>query len=215
MNDQSICRTWCDLQKRVLGSLGGWMCETEREELFRIARTMQPGERFMEIGVYGGTTLSVFALMAPGDCEIIGMDSWENETPNNDPDTGEPVDLRTFCMRNLEKNGVADRVRLIDGSSHWHGPTWNVPLDVLIIDGDHTGAGVAQDLRDFVPWVRLGGRLILDDYWSSPEVRVAIDNWFSHEPPTRWRRTWGATDFVRNAEGGLLSKMVIFERIEP
>ena len=149
MKPYDDCQSWADLQSRVAGSVGGWMTEPERNYLFEVAKQMQPGQRFMEIGVYGGTTLSVFALMAPASCEIIGMDSWENDTPNCDPDTGEPVDLRTFCARNLAKNGVDDRVRLIDGSSHFHGPRWSTPLDVLIIDGDHTEAGARQDLDDF------------------------------------------------------------------
>lgn len=203
--------TFAELEPTLPGKIGGWMCHAERDELFRIASAMQPGQRFMEIGVYGGTTLSLFALLAPAGCDIIGMDSWENDTPNRDPDTDEAVDLRTFCERNLIKNGVRERVTLIDGSSHLHGPLWTKSLDVLIIDGDHTYAGALQDLRDFAPHVKPGGLLIMDDYWSGDEVKGATDAWRGAEPADRWVLEWGG-ELARNETDGLISKMLVYRR---
>lgn len=205
------CKSWSELQLRAPGSLGGWMTESEREYLFQVAKAMQPGQRFMEIGVYGGTTLSVFAMMAPDDCEIIGMDSWENETPNVSRKTGDYIDLRGFCVENLEANGVVDRVKLFDGSSHLLGKSWDKALDVLIIDGDHTEAGAREDLDDFAKHVNLGGLLIVDDYWSSTDVKTAFDGWIAQ--PGGWSKVWGADSHVRNSGDGLISKLVAYRRV--
>ncbi len=212
MSRYGTVSTFSELERLAPCSLGGWMCQPERDFLFNAAKLMQPHQRFLEIGVYGGTTLALFALLAPHSCEIIGMDSWENDTPNNDPDTGQPVDLRTFCIRNLEKGGVADRVRLIDGSSHMHGPHWNMSLDVLIIDGDHTYDGAKQDLIDFARWVVPGGLLIMDDYWSDTAVSSATEDWLRGEMIDAWRLEWGFL-CEHNETNGLVSKMRAYRRL--
>ena len=180
---------------------------TEREYLFQLAKRMQPGQRFLEIGVFGGTTLSMFAMLGPPGLEVIGMDSWENTTANADPDTGEFVDLRTFCVRNLQKNGVADRVTLVDGSSHAHGQLWTLPLDVLLVDGDHTYGGALQDLRDFASHVVSGGLLLIDDYWNTVAVREATERWLT-EIPGGWVTEWGTME--RSSHGD--SKMIALRR---
>lgn len=209
--DVQDCATFDELHAAAPGSVGGWQTVAERQKLVEIARAMQPGQRFMEIGVFGGTTLSIFGLLAPPTCEIIGMDSWENGTPNADPVSGEFVDLRTFCVRNLERNGVEARVRLIDGSSHVHGQTWTLSLDVLLIDGDHTYAGAKQDLRDFARWVTVGGLLCMDDYWSGPAVKGATDDWLAGELADQWYLEWGGT-YALDANENQVSKMVIYRR---
>jgi predicted O-methyltransferase YrrM len=41
---------------------------------------------------------------------------------------------------------------------------WELPIDVLYIDGDHTAEGCGKDLNRFAPFVRTGGFIAFDDY---------------------------------------------------
>ena len=49
--------------------------------------------------------------------------------------------------------------------------------EVLIIDGDHSYAGVKSDFINFAPFVKRGGYIIFDDYGSSdwPDVKEFVD----------------------------------------
>lgn len=49
--------------------------------------------------------------------------------------------------------------------------------DVLVIDGDHSYAGVKTDFENYAPLVRVGGYIILDDYNSPdwPDVKEYVD----------------------------------------
>ena len=52
------------------------------------------------------------------------------------------------------------------GESEDIGPTWdNGPIDLLIIDGDHSEEGVIADIRGWWPHVRSGGTVVFDDYY--------------------------------------------------
>jgi predicted O-methyltransferase YrrM len=41
---------------------------------------------------------------------------------------------------------------------------WELPIDLLFLDGDHTREGVKKDWMQFSPWVRRGGIVVFDDY---------------------------------------------------
>ena len=57
---------------------------------------------------------------------------------------------------------------LIDGDSHQTVPayfTYNpgINFDIVTVDGDHTDQGAAQDLRNVLPRLRVGGAVVFDD----------------------------------------------------
>lgn len=60
--------------------------------------------------------------------------------------------------------------------------------DALIIDGDHTYAGVKSDFDLYAYMVRIGGFILFDDYGAHdwPDVKALVDkevepcNWLSH-----------------------------------
>jgi predicted O-methyltransferase YrrM len=58
-------------------------------------------------------------------------------------------------------------------------------LDILMIDGDHTYEGVKDDLNNYTPLVKSGGRIILHDVCSGydPGVRQAFDEFIEQ---TEW-----------------------------
>lgn len=211
MNQYKACTSFEELSRIAPGSLGGWMTALEREWIFHHAKNLTPGQRMVEIGVFGATTLSMVALLTDPHVEIIGIDSFENETPCTSPINGEIITVRELCHENLKCNGVADRVKIIDASSHEVGKTWNQSINFLIVDGDHTREGAYQDLIDFSRWVTAGGILLMDDYYGFPDVKPATDDWFASQPPGEWSLIWG-TDAVERPGAGWTSKMLAFRR---
>jgi hypothetical protein len=133
------------------------------------------GEFVVEIGAYLGHT-TVFmgkVLRRLGKCvSILSIDPFERFQPNPLNPQGdysayvasvvanqmEQVCLPLACCSSDAAGVVADNV------------------GVLIIDGDHTYAAVAADLRLYAPKVRPGGFLFIDDYGPAyPGVMQAVD----------------------------------------
>jgi predicted O-methyltransferase YrrM len=70
-------------------------------------------------------------------------------------------------------------------------------VDLVILDGDHTEQGVLDDLRAWVPRVRVGGVIGGDDHndHESPGVPRALRQWFREDYVTRselsnWATEW-------------------------
>jgi predicted O-methyltransferase YrrM len=63
----------------------------------------------------------------------------------------------------------------IEKFSHEAVKTWNRPIDLVLIDGDHNEKGVDQDWNDWSPFVRPGGIVLFHDAvifeggWTRPE----------------------------------------------
>jgi hypothetical protein len=69
--------------------------------------------------------------------------------------------------------GESGHVIRIWGDSKIVGKRWRVPLDLLIIDGDHSELGVAGDASLWIPHLNLGGYVIFHDYHSPKWPHVA------------------------------------------
>lgn len=177
-------------------SLAGWIHEDERELYFRLAQKMRPGQRFVEIGTYGGTTPCLVALVAPPGVEVIAIDSFENDTHvKGQLARGVPEDqietLEQVCRKNIAAAGVD--IELIVGSSHAVGKQWNRQIDWLVVDGDHTKTGCLEDLADFAPWVPVGGLLVVDDVNAWDTVGEATREWLAKQPSGWWAPEWEYT----------------------
>lgn len=98
----------------------------------------------------------------------------------NDVLTGQPVS-EEMLRRNLRRVGMkASEFTLIKRMSTEPEAVSEASrrkYDVLIIDGDHSYAGVKTDFENFAPMVRVGGYVIFDDYGSPswPEVKGYVD----------------------------------------
>lgn len=56
-----------------------------------------------------------------------------------------------------------------------------VPIDVLLIDGDHHYQSVMADLRNFTSLVRMGGLILAHDVEPSSEMREIVKGWYPVE----------------------------------
>jgi MMP 1-O-methyltransferase len=83
----------------------------------------------------------------------------------------DPFHLSRFPLLNFTKRAARrvvescnrGRVVWIEKFSHEAAMSWTKPLDLLLIDGDHSDEAVEQDWNDWSPFVQLGGIVIFHD----------------------------------------------------
>lgn len=141
------------------------------------------GFKFMEIGVYRGAVLSLIARIAGYQSKegyLYGVtplkpttDDYEtySESPN-----GYQSDI-TYACRHWGNN---NQPQLMVGMSYEPGVVADAkmygPFDVVYIDGGHTYECVAMDIFNYVPLLKPGGFLVMDDA-----------SWFLNFKPEIWR----------------------------
>jgi len=72
---------------------------------------------------------------------------------------------------------------------------WKEPIDLIVIDGDHSEAGVERDWNDWSPFVTPGGAVVFHDArifeggWTSPEYGPVklVDRLFRNGGSTGWK----------------------------
>jgi len=123
-------------------------------------RLAQP-RHYLEIGVRRGRSLAMVAAANP-HCNIVGFDMWMADyagIENPGPD---------FVRAEIEGLGHKGRLEFVDGNSHETVPAYfashpDAWFDLITVDGDHTPDGAAQDLRDVITRLAVGGVLVFDD----------------------------------------------------
>ncbi len=118
----------------------GWLTEAQAARLDRAAGRVPPGGRIVEIGSFHGRSAIVLARAAAADVEVVAIDPHlgSDRGPREieaDTSRGE-ADLARF-RANLERFGVAERVRHVRRRSQEAGPDVPGPIDLLYIDGAH------------------------------------------------------------------------------
>jgi len=134
---------------------------SEIASLVRVVQSLRP-RRIMEIGTAGGGTLFLFSRAADEQAMLISLD-----LPGGQFGGGYPQ-WKSRVYREMALPG--QRVELLRGDSHDPRSLQHVkallagePLDLLFIDGDHTYAGVTQDMEMYGPLVRPGGVIAFHD----------------------------------------------------
>ena len=52
---------------------------------------------------------------------------------------------------------------------------WELPVDVILVDGDHSYDGVRQDVEKFSPFLKDGGFMWFHDYNNTYQIQEYID----------------------------------------
>ena len=141
--------------------------------LFSLAVSIRAAD-VAEIGRYRG--FSTLALAAALKFNTVG---WEEtkaaaQRPDVDyqkfhaPKKRQLISIDKYAMPEaktlIEKAGLADFVRYVDEDSRRVKLSGD-GLDLLLIDGDHSYAGLRADVARHVPCVREGGYVVLHDYY--------------------------------------------------
>jgi predicted O-methyltransferase YrrM len=155
----------------------GGRSEDQGRRLCAAAARCRPGGRIVEIGSFRGRSTIVLASAAAAGVEVVAID------PHAGNDRG-PQELAGFAAEaasdrevfraNLERAGVAERVRhVVAFSADAHGDV-DDPIDALYIDGAHRYRPARADVRDWGARVMDGGTLLIHDAFSSIGVTGAI-----------------------------------------
>jgi predicted O-methyltransferase YrrM len=155
----------------------GWMTDAQAARLFAAARRVGSSGRIVEIGSFHGRSAIVLAHGAAPGVEIVAIDphAGNDRGPRQwtgTADEGE-TDHLTFNA-NLERAGLAGRVRHVRRFSQEALDVVDGDLDVLYVDGAHAFTPASQDIERWGARVRLGGTLLIHDSFSSVGVTLAI-----------------------------------------
>jgi hypothetical protein len=166
----------------------GWLTEAQARRLFGAAAAVPAGGRIVEIGSFRGRSAIVLARGARPGVEVVcidphvGSDRGPREIAAR-PALGEE-DHRAF-RGNLERAGVADRVRHVRDFSSLALRAFDGPVDLLFVDGAHRLGPARTDLVRWGARVPAGGRMLVHDAYSSVGVTLALLT--SVVPSRSWR----------------------------
>lgn len=131
---------------------------------------MKPDFKFLEIGVYKGRTLGIVQLLTQQTgkpCEIYGLTPLSNIGDKYSRYADEPYG--PAISGNLVKMGAREPldIQLIEGLSTDAAAMTTAanqgPYDIIYIDGGHDYEVVCHDIATFVPLLKSGGYLVMDD----------------------------------------------------
>jgi predicted O-methyltransferase YrrM len=155
----------------------GWMTQGQGQLLWRHAAALSPGDRVVEIGSYRGRSMIVLASAVPDGVELVAVDphGGNDRGPQQwvgTVDEGEE-DHQSFWA-NLERAGVAGRVRQIRARSQEAHDLVEGSVQLLYVDGAHGFRPALADVRHWGQRVAPGGVMLVHDCYSSIGVTAAL-----------------------------------------
>jgi predicted O-methyltransferase YrrM len=144
--------------------VAGHLMEKEARFLGLLAACVPGKGAIVEIGSFKGRSTAMLAKVAShyGGGPVVAID------PHNSPillDHGanpEASSYREF-LENIRAAGVADHVEPHAEYSREVSKSWNRPIRILWIDGDHSYEGAKSDLDGFFPHLLPGGVVAFHD----------------------------------------------------
>ena len=161
---------WMTPFARHLFGIPTHMTLQERLVLLQTALELPAGFSAVEIGSYLGasTAFMGFAALHRGG-SVHAVDPWSNDAMGAEGSRDTFAEFRRntepFAHYIIPHHGYSADVSRRDGP---------IPCDLLFIDGDHSYAAVAADLRLWLPSLRPGAILAIHDI-DSPGVKQAFD----------------------------------------
>ncbi len=159
---------------------GGWCPDTKQHVLAGLILAYHC-QRVVEIGVFqGGSLLPMAAAARLTGGVVTGVDPYTagaaEQRENLDrfvPIVGADWHTRIEwdalydrVLAGVQRHGLASHCRIMRATSVEAAQTVPHGLDLLHVDGNHDFAAVEADLRLYVPKVRSGGFIVLDDtHW--------------------------------------------------
>jgi predicted O-methyltransferase YrrM len=145
-----------------------WMTRAERLLLYTLIFALRPA-RYLEIGTFkGGSALVVTAAMDSQDADgrLICIDP----EPQIDPEHWKRLEHRTTLLRGFSPDILSQAYKVAGG-----------PFDFVLIDGDHTYAGVLRDANGVLPFVADGAYLLFHDSFFG-EIAQALGDFAAQHP---------------------------------
>lgn len=188
-----------DNERRMIGR----HCGSLRDKVFQSMACLEAARHFpadsrhchMEIGVlFGGSLLAKLAVLSRHGIgqTVLGVDPFEGYYGEEvDPLSKLPVTIETVEANIATLGQMAPQAVLLRAFSDAPQVMERLngySLVTLMIDGDHSYAGVEADWRRYAGHVLPGGIVLFDDYSdpSWPEVTRFVDDLLASKP-TGWR----------------------------
>lgn len=161
---------WCDQKK---GCLMGDLI-------------IQNGHTYIvDVGVFEGkSTLAMAkACQIQGKGLVHGVDSWS--MPDCVEDEGKEnaewwsnlklEDHYQSFLRHLERSGVSETLKICRMSSRSAAATFPDGLDMIHIDGNHSEWSSTSDVCMWLPKVKIGGHIVMDDCdWPTTQTAIRL-----------------------------------------
>jgi predicted O-methyltransferase YrrM len=155
----------------------GWLTPQQAARLSARAAALGPDARVVELGSYRGRSAIVLALSAPPGADVVAIDphAGNDRGPRQIAGTADEGERDNAAFRaNLERAGVAGRVRHLRLASQEALDALPGEVDLLYVDGAHRYRPARDDLARWGARVRPGGRMLVHDSFSSIGVTLAI-----------------------------------------
>jgi predicted O-methyltransferase YrrM len=161
----------------AVAGVEGWLTDAQARRLFESARERGPGARAVEIGSYRGRSAIVLAHGLADGASFVAIDphAGNDRGPQQLRGTAAEGEADNRAFRaNLERAGVARRVRHLRLSSQDALGSVEGELDLVYVDGAHRYRRARDDLARWGARVRPGGKLLVHDSFSSIGVTLAL-----------------------------------------
>ena len=173
--------------------IDGWLTVDEAITLYELARSVPQGNSVaVEIGSWQGKSSVVLAKGLKGrrGATLCCVDPFNAAgDQSSEADYREREDelkqlLKERFTRNLEQNGVAHIVEVLQGYSHDVVGSFDKPIDLLFIDGNHEYSEALRDVQQWTPMVVDGGIVCIHDVGNPlvPGPQQVVDEQFHGNP---------------------------------
>jgi predicted O-methyltransferase YrrM len=138
----------------AIRGVDGWLSDAEVECLALFAACPTATGEVLEIGSFRGKSTIVLARAAAltQQTHVVAVDPFVLEGPTLADHNG-VASARALFEANLRQAGVEHAVELHEAYSNEVGKSWDRPIRLLWIDGDHTYEGARTDLETFLPFL--------------------------------------------------------------
>jgi SAM-dependent methyltransferase len=165
---------------------------------------MSENGTFLEIGSLYGTSTVYFAKKIKAGNKKVNfycVDIWQS-TSETEPYLkhhvfNESQDIYLDFLNHLRDEEVEDYVtHLRSNSKNIHPYFLNKSLDAIMLDGDHRYEGLKSDIINFLPKMKVHGKMYGDDYGHPdfPGIKQAVNEMFSnvviHDSEKTFYKIW-------------------------
>ncbi len=157
-----------DAAWEVAATAPGWCTREQAYALWKAASALGPGSAVLEIGSHQGRSTQVLARAVQGSGgRVHAVDPFVEGRLFGGQST------RQKFEQYIDRAGLTDVVELHPEFSGTLRPQWQLPLDLLYVDGKHDYWTVRDDLRwgEHLP---RGGQLLVHDAFSSIGVTLGL-----------------------------------------
>ena len=149
---------------REIEPVEGFLAPNEIRFLALLAACPTAEGEILEIGSFKGKSTVILAKAAAlGDGGRVHAVDPMIAPSETDPDLKGAASSFPDFQKNIRAQGVADRIEFHQNFSYELAETWNKPLRLLWIDGDHTYRGTKLDFDGFAAFLADGAIVAIHD----------------------------------------------------